>query len=478
VSTVHDRPFFIPAQTPGEAIARIYGLTGAPSQGRGEKRALVALRDALSLDVDVVRTNALLGQRLAESLKVDWVWDEHTRLNKVTLSGLNVLLEGALDARQEGRLASVRDGVPDTLAGPEWAVFEPAVSKIEAVTRIARLTDAPEEWLGPGSKEHKSVLINLADRLLPGAALDRTSKTRLGRSIANELGVSWTDACYSTGETISLKGLNTVLAGAERRMGRLGTTAVDLLASPEAEGQALAAALYDGWKAEPWDGRECVEWMRREGARGANDNEWQGFYFEARGRELLNQAFRPNPRPVEVRFANTVFDYSLNHVWDLKAHTAQQWSSERQAAVRKPGTAMLNDEDAFRRCVATQGLGFLVLSGGALMDEDGTFVEWHRDFKRAQGVKSAQSNSQKSRVRKARFAPLSVEAFWIADLNAMDAAILAGALSVKPQGRQAPRHEATAGDSRPDKFHLHFAAARERLRVGGHDWSYRSSWHA
>ena len=74
----HDRQFFIPAETTGEAIARIFSLTGARHQSRGEKRALVALRDALGLDVDVVRTNAVMGAHLAQELDIEWV-PERTR---------------------------------------------------------------------------------------------------------------------------------------------------------------------------------------------------------------------------------------------------------------------------------------------------------------------------------------------------------------------------------------------------------------
>jgi hypothetical protein len=470
----HDRnrQFFIPAETTNEAIARIFGLTGARYQSRGEKRALVALRDALALDVDVVRTNAVMGEQIAHKLDVAWAPELHTVRNRVSLDGLNVLLEGAMDAFQAGELRRLTVQVPLKLTGPGWGAFQPAVSKIEAVTRIARLTGSPEEWLGPGSKEHKSVLINLADRLLPTALLDRSSKTRLGRDIAAELGVPWTDTCYSTGETISLEGLNTILAGAERRLGRLGTSAADLLATPEAEGAALTAALLDGWKAEAWDGRTCVEWLAASGARGANDNEWQGFYFEARGREVLSAAFPPSMHPPRTRYGNTVFDYSLNHVWDLKAHTARQLDGSG-AVIKRGGASMLNDERAVRQCVAEQGLGFLVMSGDALMDDDGAFVTWHREFKARQGKKVAPSNSGRSRTRKRGFVPLSIEAFWISSTHALDAAVAGGSLAVRASGRQPPVEVGGSGASRADKFHMNLSEARLDLAVSHHEWVYK-----
>ncbi|MEV5001506.1 hypothetical protein [Nocardioides sp. LML1-1-1.1] len=472
-----DREFFIPAASTGEAISRIYSLTGAPPANRGEKRALVALRDALGIDVDVVRTNAILGEHLAEALGVEWAADRHTMRNKVNLAGLNLLLEGATEAYQQGALRRIASAAPASLSSPAWSDFQPAVSKIEAVTRIARLTNSPAEWLGPGSKEHKSVLVNLADQLLPDVALDRSSKTRLGRDIARALDVAWTDTCYSTGETISLEGLNVILAGAERRLGRLGSTAAELLGTPEEEGEALVAALYDGWPARPWDGRKSVEWLAASGARGANENEWQGWYFEARGRELLNAAFPPSAEPPRVRYGNTVFDYALNHVWDLKAHTDRQ-SVPSKGARSVTGTVILNDEEAIRACVAEQGLGFLILSGDALMDEDGSFVAWHRDFKSVNGRrKVAPSNSGLSRTRKSAFAPLHVEAFWIANTPSLDAATAAGWMKVAKQGRQAPKSAGELGADRRTKMHMNVRSARSRLAVARREWQHaRADW--
>ena len=88
---------------------------------------------------------------------------------------------------------------------------------MEVVTRIAALTDAPKETLGPGSKERKSVLVNLADRL--GLNVDfKASKPDLGAQIAEALGVEWDYTCWSAGHTLTLVGLNNILFGAERRV--------------------------------------------------------------------------------------------------------------------------------------------------------------------------------------------------------------------------------------------------------------------
>ena len=473
--------FFLPAETKAEAIARIYSLTGAVTRGtRGEKRAMLALRDALGLDVEVAATNVRTAAAVAFALGVEWS-PTFEDLNKVNLDGMNALLEGAAEAYHLGSLRRLAGDRPPGLDEPSWAAFVPARSKIEAVNRISALTDSGPEWLGPGSKEHKRVLLNLAGQLAPHLDANKLSKTRLGRALAAELGAPWSDECESTGETISLIGLNTLLAGAERRLGQLGGERALLLGSPEQEGKALAAALLDGWRAEKqvdggrrvvWDGRDSISWMEQQGlTRGPNDNEWQGFYFEAKGRELLNAAFTPNSNPPRVRYGRTDFDYSLQFVWDLKAHT-ELWRSPSTGRITKgQSSTPLNDQQAMQECIREQGLGFLMVSGVGVEDEDGAFVNWHRDRKRSKGVKSASSNSGRSRRRKAAFEPLHVEAFYFHGIEELDAAIASGQVTGFNQGKQAPRTAGEHGAVRRPKFGLSVAKSRESpLAVARYDW--------
>lgn len=476
-----DRPFFLPAETPGEAIARIYSLTGAQDPGtRGEKRAIVALRDALRLNIDLAKTNSLMGERIAEALGVEWR-PHYTDRNTVTLDGLNALLEGATDAYYEGSIRRLQTNRPEHLTGSRWAAFEPARSKIEVVNRISALTGSGPEWLGPGSKEHKRVLVNLARALAPNVDTS-LSKHRLGEALADALGVPWFDSFESTGQSITLAGLNTLLAGAEAATGRLGADGgAILLGTPEEEGKALAAALVDGWRAAEqddggrrvvWDGRATCEWMKREGlTRGPNDNEWQGFYWEERGRQILNRAFTPNPSPPRSVYAKTAFDYSLRFVWDLKAHT-EAWLTPSTGVLRRGRIAApLNDQAAMDLCIADQGLGFLMLGGLAVADETGAFVDWHREFKLANGVKSKSSNSGQSRMRKASFEPLHVEAFWFADTEAFNAAKAAGQITGFAQGKQAPADDGIEGRPRRPKYNLTVPRARDSdLRVARFDF--------
>lgn len=97
--------------------------------------------------------------------------------------------------------------------------FVEARSKFEAVTRISAVTGAEPERLGPGSKERKSALLNLAAGL--DVRVDASAdKVRVGAQLAAALGVPWTEECWSTGQTITLAGLNRILEGADREVAR------------------------------------------------------------------------------------------------------------------------------------------------------------------------------------------------------------------------------------------------------------------
>lgn len=92
-------------------------------------------------------------------------------------------------------------------------VPEPERSKAAAVARMYFLGGVPAEPLGPGSKEKKSALNALG--LFVGLDLaDIATKTECGRQIALRAGVEWSPDCYSTGDTITLVGLNRILGGA------------------------------------------------------------------------------------------------------------------------------------------------------------------------------------------------------------------------------------------------------------------------
>ena len=153
----------------------------------------------------------------------------------VTLEGLNRVLVAA-----EREVARRRSEPQFALFGADLlssGAFAPARSRLEAVSRISSLTGSPPEELGPGSKERKSVLVNLAAGL--GVDLDTSApKPELGGTIAQALSVDWDEACWSAGHTITLIGLNRLLQGGEARLA--GTQpSRGLFMSPRHEAAAL-----------------------------------------------------------------------------------------------------------------------------------------------------------------------------------------------------------------------------------------------
>jgi|GEM_PF-2505324 len=88
--------------------------------------------------------------------------------------------------------------------------------KFALVNSISQLTNSGPEELGRGSKERKSVLINLAVGMGLGSTRNLT-KHELAKSIANALSITWDESSYqSTGQTITNLGLQALLSGAEK----------------------------------------------------------------------------------------------------------------------------------------------------------------------------------------------------------------------------------------------------------------------
>lgn len=458
-----DQGLFIPALSLSEAKERIQSLTGGERVStRGEKRAIVALAQSVGLDVNVSRTNVDLARAIADCLSVEWERRFEDR-SKINLAGLNALLEGASEAKRRGALQKLQDERPIALRESEWIEFIPSKSKIEAVNRLSFLTGSGPESLGPGSKERKSVLTNLAERLAPEIDT-KQPKTGLAAALAKFFGVSWTSTCASTGETISLEGLNTILAGAERHLGVLGQTPILHPPGATSEAQALVNALRDGWQPKRqqdgekrviWDGVECVNWLRVQGTNQQCQKEWQGFYWEAMGLEILNRSFRGRSEPLRQRYLNTTFDYALNYLWDFKAKTDSLRLADGSLRRQSPQT-QLNASDASAAAIAEQGLGFIVVRGIAMLDEDSEV----RIFQRSLGCgPSAPSNSGLSRPMKRNFEPFSIDAFYIPNSQALDLAILNGVLKIRQQGRQSPRLAGGSGAPRGSKLELNLHRA-------------------
>jgi hypothetical protein len=415
-------------------------LTGRRPESLGpgskeRKSALTNLAADLELDVDFRANKPMLGSQMAYRLGKTWDESCWSAGSTITLEGLNRILTGA-----EARIAAQRRTLQPSLFEPVSTPsrdFAPARSKLEAVTRISALTSSPPEELGPGSKERKTVLVNLASGLGLNVGT-AANKPEMGDLIARSLDVEWDDACWSAGHTITLEGLNRLLAGAERRLsyrrGRAG-----LFYSAAEEGPALLSALRQTLPAV-WDGPTCVaEMQRAEYSQWAQD-EWAAFYFEYLGLPALVNAFGGGPR----KFANTRFDYSLGHPWDLKVHMAPS------------GSAPLNDQVAMTEALdAGAGVGFLVLTGDVEYDE-GQFRAWQKEFRAQHGKAAKARTSPPKYVRKSkrRFEPRMVEAFFVKDRSALHAALANGSMTIMRQGKQ------TSGAPRPPKYAIDLVKAR------------------
>jgi hypothetical protein len=330
--------------------------------------------------------------------------------------------------------------------------FVPADNKLEAVARISALTDSGPEDLGPGSKERKSVVVNLANGLKLGID-SKGTKQEVARRIANALGQTWTSRCESVGQTLTLYGLNLLLEGSTVFLARKSLTTTDQRfddVNDEAKGigEIVAESVPPHW-----EGKSCVEEMRKAESGSWRQTEWPGWYLEFRAIPVLVN--RLGGGPLKVR--NTKFDYSLRHVWDLKAHSVYG-----TAGPAKPNNvSQLNDQEAMRSAINAGGLGVFVLSGEPRY-EGLQFTEWHRRLRGRSG--------ESRRILKSAFAPIRLDAFFIPDNGALNTAASKSQILEFRQGRQ------PSGKPRKPKYSINVDRCRDSdLHVYEHVFSSGTS---
>lgn len=431
---------FVPARSKLEAVTRLSTLAGKPPETLGpgskeRKSVLIGLSDGLGLGISAKLTKHEIAQEIATTLGVAWTSESVSTGQTITLEGLNRLLKGMHHRVERAALPSQEPLLEVARLLPEN--FVPASNKLEAVTRISQLTGSPPEELGPGSKERKSVLMNLATGL--GLAITtRRRKPDIAAEIARALDTPWDDSCFSAGDTITLTGLNRILEAAEgfvRQQELRGTTRLFRSAAEEAMAllNALATAIPP-----VMDGVECIEEMRLAESTHWAQDEWAGFYFEFVGLPTLVNTFGGGP----IKYANTRFDYNLGHTWDLKLHTSQR------------PVAPLNAVDAVDAVLASgRGLGFIVLSG--LAERSMTFRGWRREHRAMHGKQPRKRNRPAAFQREAKSVvhPERLDAYYFSDLETLDAALHRKVLRVMRQGRQ------VSGHPRRPKYELSMNAA-------------------
>jgi hypothetical protein len=311
--------------------------------------------------------------------------------------------------------------------------FVPAKSKLEAVGRISNLTNSGPEDLGPGSKERKRVLVNLARGLNFDIDAESLSKQQLGERVLSYLGGQWNSDCESAGQTITLVGLNRILEFAELHLNKkvnpntwtsLGDEAISILKIAK---QSIP---------KNWIGKDCVVEMKEGGSTKWRQTEWQGFYFEFRAIGHLVNSLGGGP----VKIGVTEFDYQLKSVWDFKVHSNFGVAGPKN--VNK--ACQLNDQLAMRQVVNGGGLGLVVLSGDPTYSLE--FSRWHKEFRGSAGEPKKQL--------KESFAPTRLEAFFIPDESVLECALRDGLLNQFAQGKQ------PNGAPRNPKYSLDISKAR------------------
>ena len=292
-------------------------------------------------------------------------------------------------------------------------MFNPAMSKLQAVNRISALTYSGEETLGPGSKERKSVLTNLAQGL--GLVLDaRESKQSTARIISKHLGCDWTPKCESRGQTITLEGLNLLLAYAEMHFAKK-TVLTGKYLDPSDEAEAMKS-VFEKFLNKKWVGKIAVGEMKDADYVNWRQTEWPGWYFEYLSIPRLVGSLGGGRR----RVMNTDFDYALQRTWDLKTH------SNRMANGRLNSECILNDLESMDFLIKSEGLGLVILCGDA--DYKLSFGLWHKALRGKTGAPR--------RKLKSSFTPTHLKFYWIENDQSLEMALKSGAIKVFKQGVQ------------------------------------------
>jgi hypothetical protein len=325
--------------------------------------------------------------------------------------------------------------------------FVQAKNKLEAVARISNLTNSGPEFLGPGSKEHKSVFINLA-KYFDLTTYRSDTKQELAKKIVVYLGGVWDSSCESFGQTITLTGLNRILELAEKQLSNESTSpskfSTNLSLNNEVEEIARIALEVVPMM---MDGKKCIEQMRDEEDRRWRQVQWQGFYFEM----ILQSALTRYLGGGRKKLVNTEFDYVYKNIWDMKTH-----SNRNSKGKATDGLVILNDTRAMNLAIQNGGMGLIMLSGIPTYDLE--FTKWHKKYR---GNKSGEPR----RILKSKFIAESLEIYFIPTTSRLEEALQKKEIEIKPQGKN------SNGKPRPSKYSLNLNYANSSdLKLFSHSY--------
>lgn len=186
----------------------------------------------------------------------------------------------------------------------------------------------------------------------------------------------------------------------------------------------LATIIRDMYPSDRLDGRESIMSMHDdEAATGVRTNwrqmEWFGWYSEflANG---LHDVTRSRRRFSTGSGSWMNFDYEYDSMlFDLKTATSSN------------GKTITNDLHAIREAITLDGvMTFVVVHGTPVMDDDGSFMQWHDALKGKQTVyeRASRANGRPRRMRKAAIVLDAVKIYRL-DANAV------AAMPIMRQGR-------------------------------------------
>jgi hypothetical protein len=313
--------------------------------------------------------------------------------------------------------------------------FVPARNKLEVVARISNLTHSGPETLGPGSKEHKSVVLNLA-RGMGLAVSENETKQGIASRIVETSGRKWTDDCESVGQTITLVGLNLILQTGFEYFGKLNSYQSPIEMTLEEELKRISEVVMEKTP-RLMDGVEAIHEMKEAEFSQWRATEWQGFYFEFKVRPELITRLGGGPKKI----GSTSFDYALNRTWDMKVH-----STSTRHGKRSELNCALNDAESMRIAVAQGGVGLMILSGEPIYDWD--FTRWHKKFRSG-------SDEEPKKALKKSFKSERMDFFFIPTLSRLEEALESGEFALFKQGKQ------PTGEARKVKYSLNFNKSLE-----------------
>jgi hypothetical protein len=308
--------------------------------------------------------------------------------------------------------------------------FVPARNKLEAVARISNLTNSGPETLGPGSKEHKSVVLNLA-RGMGIATSEIDTKQGLASRIVEAAGRKWTVECESIGQTITLVGLNLILQAGHEHFAKLDSNKSSIELTLNEELRKISEVVMDKTPRH-MDGVEAIKEMKEAEFSQWRATEWQGFYFEFKVRPELISRLGGGPRKI----GSTNFDYALNRTWDMKVH-----STSTRHGKKSNLNCALNDAESMQLAARQGGFGLMILSGVPIYDWE--FTRWHKKFR-------SNSDEEPKKALKKSFKSERIDFFFIPTLSRLEEALKSGELGLFKQGRQ------PSGEARKIKYSLNF----------------------